>query len=278
MTSITNKALFAIERNAGHALSLDAIAAACVVSRFHLAHAFGEATGLSVMDYVRGRRLTDAARALAAGADDILQLALGSGYGSHQAFSRAFKARFGAAPEAVRKAKSTRALRLVDPLPHLDPKPMTLKEPRIEHEGELLFVGRAEAVSFSATQVIPNLWARFMSGPYGHIGHRLDEPPTGLAIPSDDDGFRYMCAARVSSVGDLPEDCAARKVAPATYVVFAHDGHASVIRQTYDAIWNDWFPASGKTPARQPSLERHNPSFDPRTGEGGVMIWIPIQA
>ena len=50
------------------------------------------------------------------------------------------------------------------------------------------------------------------------------------------------------------------------------------LRETYEAIWNDWFAKSGKTPAEAPGFERHNDSFDPRTGNGGVTIWIPIRA
>jgi len=44
----------------------------------------------SVMRYVRGRQLTEAARCLASGAPDILAIALEAGYGSHEAFTRAF--------------------------------------------------------------------------------------------------------------------------------------------------------------------------------------------
>ena len=66
------------------------------------------------MEYLRGRRLTEAAYALAAGADDILSVALDSCYASHEAFSRAFKAHFGRTPEEVRKSESIEGLRLVD--------------------------------------------------------------------------------------------------------------------------------------------------------------------
>ena len=92
--SFPDKALWIIERNSTQLLTLDGIAAACGVSRSHLAHAFGTATGVSVMQYVRARRLSAAARALAAGASDILSIALEAGYGSHEAFTRAFRDRF----------------------------------------------------------------------------------------------------------------------------------------------------------------------------------------
>ena len=96
--SFPDKALWIIERNSTDALTLDGIAAACGVSRSHLAHAFGTATGMSVMQYVRARRLSTAALALAAGAPDILSIALEAGYGSHEAFTRAFRREFGSPP------------------------------------------------------------------------------------------------------------------------------------------------------------------------------------
>lgn len=274
--SVTNKALFVIERNLHSALTLDQIAKHCDVSRFHLAHAFGDATGRSVVEYLRGRRLTEAARRLAAGAGDILDVALDSCYGSHEAFSRAFKAQFDRTPEEVRKSGSVEGLHLVEAIQHLAFKAGTLKEPRIEKSGEWLFAGLAEHVAYSRTQNLAGQWGRFMSGAYPQIEHKVAEPPTGIISGSDDDGFDSVCAARVTKFGFVPGDCVKLTLPAATYAVFAHDGHVTQVRETYAAIWNAWFPASGKTPAKAPSLERHNPAFDPRTGNGGVTLWIPV--
>jgi methylphosphotriester-DNA--protein-cysteine methyltransferase len=41
--------------------------------------------GISLIAYLRGRRLSEAAKALAAGAPDIFSVALDAGYGSHEA-------------------------------------------------------------------------------------------------------------------------------------------------------------------------------------------------
>src|SRR5471032_2892828 len=100
------KALWFIESHLAHALTLDEVAAVAGVSRFHLVRAFAAATGLPVMRYVRVRRLSEAARALAAGAPDILSLALEADYGSHEAFTRAFRDHFGVTPEAVRASSA----------------------------------------------------------------------------------------------------------------------------------------------------------------------------
>jgi AraC family transcriptional regulator len=155
---------------------------------------------------------------------------------------------------------------------------MTLKEPSIQKEGELLFVGLSEHVPYQDTQNIARQWERFMSGPYGEIDHKVAEPPVGITTGSNDDGIEYVCAAGVTKFGPVPKNCIKLTLRPATYIVFAHDGHVTQIRETYEAIWNNWFPKSGKTPAEAPGFERHNDTFDPRTGRGGVTIWIPIRA
>ena len=274
--SLTNEALFVIERNLGRDLSLAEIAKACDVSRFHLAHAFGEATGISVMEYLRGRRLTEAAYALASGASDILSVALDTGYQSHEAFSRAFKAQFGRTPEEVRKSESVAGLKLVDAIRHLESKKMKLEEPRVETLGEQLFVGLPELVTYGNTQTVAGQWQRFMSGPYGAIENKTPSIPVGIALESDDDGIRYVCAAEVTRFGKIPEGLIKVTLAPQTYLVFAHNDHISTLRHTYDAIWNEWIPASGRTVAEAPSLDCHNETFDTRTGNGGVTIWIPV--
>src|SRR5215813_658631 len=96
------KALWFIESHFAGELTLDDVARVSGVSRYHLSRAFGAATGHSLMRYVRGRRLTEAARALSAGAADILSVALDWGYGSHEAFTRAFRDQFGLTPESLR--------------------------------------------------------------------------------------------------------------------------------------------------------------------------------
>ena len=98
------KALWFIESHLGEPLTLEDISGVAGVSRFHMVRAFAAATGFSVIRYVRARRLTEAARALARGAPDILTLALDADYGSHEAFTRAFRDHFGVTPEAVRAA------------------------------------------------------------------------------------------------------------------------------------------------------------------------------
>lgn len=274
--SLTNKALWVIERNLNQVLTLGAIAKACEVSRYHLAHAFGAATGRSVMDYARGRRLSEAARALADGAPDILAVALEAGYASHQAFSRAFRIQFGVTPEALRRAASLNGIALVEAM-HLPAQGwMALEPPEMVTAGPSLFVGLSRRAAFGGSHAIAAQWQRFMAD-YGTISDKMQAIPVGIAANLDDDGnFDYICAAEVTRFSDVPQQFVKLTVPRQVYAVFQHRGHISTLNQTFNAIWNDWFPTNDKSVIDGPSLERHNTTFDPRTGNGGVTIWIPV--
>ena len=139
--NLVAKALWYIESHFAEEISLEDIAAMADVSRFHMSRAFGLATGRSVMRYVRGRRLTEAARALSLGAPDILSIALDAGYGSHEAFTRAFRDQFGVTPEAVRQRGDLGNLELVEPIKMSESGTVALEEPRREAGAALLIAG-----------------------------------------------------------------------------------------------------------------------------------------
>jgi AraC family transcriptional regulator len=155
------KALWFIEGHLVDALSLDEIADVAGVSRFHMVRAFGAATGLSVMRYVRARRLSEAARALAAGAPDILDLALAADYGSHEAFTRAFRDHFGTTPEMVRASACLDHLKLQEPIQMDSTLTDNLQPPRFVTGKPLLIAGLGERISQDNGAGIPGQWRRF---------------------------------------------------------------------------------------------------------------------
>src|SRR5947199_6725052 len=138
------KALWFIESHLASALTLDEVAAIAGVSRFHIVRAFASATGWSVMRYVRARRLSEAARALANGAPDILNVALDADYGSHEAFTRAFRDHFGMTPETVRAATCLDHLKLQEPIVMVSTVLEHLAPPRFETGKPLLVAGVGE--------------------------------------------------------------------------------------------------------------------------------------
>jgi AraC family transcriptional regulator len=275
--SLTDRALWIIERNLDRPLALDDIAEACGVSRYHLAHAFTASTGCSVIRYARARALSGAAQALADGAPDILDLALASGYGSHEAFSRAFHNQFGRTPESVRRDKSTEGLSMMKPIHRLQDASAEVHPPRIVTGSPMLLVGLPERHSADPGPQIAGQWQRFMAR-HHEIPHRTATIPFGVYTSLDQDGsFEHVCAAEVTDARNPPTGLIVMKIPQQTYAVFQHLDHASSLGSTYRNIWNDFLPNSQYRASNGPTLERCLDSFDTQTGLGGIEIWIPIE-
>jgi AraC family transcriptional regulator len=181
------KSLWFVENRLSGEISLQEIARAAGVSSHYLARAFGAATGHSLMRYARGRRLSEAARKLAAGAPDILTVALEAGYGSHEAFSRAFREHFGMPPDTLRATGSLPALKLVEPI-RMDKTLLTeLEPPRFIISEELLIAGIGARYTFETNEGIPSQWQRF--APHiGHVPGQVGPETYGLSANFKDDG------------------------------------------------------------------------------------------
>jgi len=113
------------------------------------------------MRYARGRRLSEAARSLSAGAPDVLAVALDAGYGSHEAFTRAFREQFGVTPEECRATGDLDHYKLVEPFRMDKSLLIDLDEPRFEDFGEFLVTGLGARYTFATNEGIPNQWRRF---------------------------------------------------------------------------------------------------------------------
>lgn len=277
--SAMERVVWYIESHFMGEMTLDDIAAFAGVSRFQMSHAFSMATGHSVIGYVRGRRLSEAARRLAAGAPDILSVALDMGYGSHEAFTRAFREQFGLTPEQVRAQRALNNLELVEPI-RMDQRVYAkLEPPRFVDGKPMTLAGFSERYTVETRGGIPAQWQRF--GPqFGHVPGQVDM--TGYGLISDAGpgaGFDYLCGVEISPGTDLPREFTARRIPAHRYAVFAHRKHVSSLGETCDAIFNVWLPESGtKMPEDAVDFfERYGPEFDPVTGMGGCEVWIPVQ-
>ncbi|MEH2562702.1 AraC family transcriptional regulator [Bradyrhizobium sp. AZCC 2289] len=272
------KALWYIESHLAQPLTLDEIAGVGGVSRFHMVRAFAAATGFPVMRYVRARRLSEAARALANGAPDILSLALDADYGSHEAFTRAFRDHFGVTPEMVRAATCPDKLKLQEPIKMDSTALDHLKPPRYETSKPLLVAGLGERITHDNQGAgIPNQWQRFHQS-VDNIPGRIGKLAYGVCCNGDDAGnFDYIAGVEVTDFSDLPREFSRVRIPEQKYAVFTHADHISTIRRTVNTIWNHWLPMSGMKAADAPNFERYDEKFDPLTGDGGLEIWIPVK-
>ena len=275
--SPANKAIWYVESHLGSELSLDAVATHSGVSRFHLSHAFAARTGHPLMTYVRGRRLSEAARALARGAPDILAVALEAGYNSHEAFTRAFRDQFGLTPETVRAQGHLNQLALVEAIRMDQAVKDKLAPPRFVDGKPLLVAGSSERYHCESSSGIPAQWQRF-NAIFGKVPGQVGKVAYGVCYNADDSGnFDYLCGVEVADFSGLPDELSRVRIGAQRYAVFTHSEHISTIRRTWNTIWNKWLPESGHAPADAPNFERYSEQFNPVTGMGGVEIWLPLR-
>ena len=272
------RALWFIESHFAQEITLDGVAAVAGVSRYHLSRTFSLATGSGLMAYVRGRRLSEAAKALAAGAPDILAVALDWGYGSHEAFTRAFREQFDLTPDAVRARGTVTHLPLLEALRMDDSMLTPLDPPRIVENPGLLIAGLNERYDHTASASIPSQWQRFTPH-IDHVPGQVGHTAYGVVHNSDDSGHAdYLTGVEVKDFSTVPAEFSRLKIPSQRYAVFTHKDHISSIRRTWFSIWNKGLPEAGLEATGGPEFERYDERFDGRTGSGEVEIWIPVRS
>jgi AraC family transcriptional regulator len=123
-------------------------------SRFHAV--FAEAMGETVKQHTLRLRLERSAFRLRTETTGISAIAFDLGFGSHEAFTRAFRDRFRCSPSDYRSSPT--------PLPHERPE-RTPGDPGLQELVDESFVSDTQAVQLRAT---PVAFRRFV-GPYDHV-------------------------------------------------------------------------------------------------------------
>lgn len=263
-----------IESHLNTAMSLDDIAKIAGLSKFALERTFRATTGHTVLAYARARRLSEAAKSLQRGAPRILDVALSVGYGSHEAFSRAFRGHFGVTPDEVRCGQHPPFLMEAIDLSNDDSRPAL--SPRFDDCKAFKVAGFSHRFSTQDTTGIQRLWQSFGQ----HIGSIPGEVPGvayGVCYNSNGGSFDYLCGVEVRSSADMPQGFIVLEVPSNRYAIFHHGGHVSDIHAILREIFSDWLPKSGHQAAAAPVLERYGPEFNSRTGEGGFDLYLPVK-
>jgi len=92
-----------IDEHIDDKLNLQSLAAVACLSPFHFQRVYQQLVGETPADTVRRLRLARAATQIARGEISVTEAALAAGYGSSQAFCRAFRRRFGLAPSHLKR-------------------------------------------------------------------------------------------------------------------------------------------------------------------------------
>lgn len=273
-----------IEENLSENLKLNDIAKISRYSMFHFDRIFKYTVGESVIEYVRKRKLTEAANLLISTKIKIIDIAIKYGFNSQQAFSLAFKKFYGKTPGEYRKEKHNLVLlgqkRLTfDNIAHLQEG--ITKEPKITTLDRFTVIGLLYYGSNRQGE-IPQLWGNFLERK-SEIRYPI-APKVNLGIcdfvsnydPAISE-FHYLACTMVKESSTNPPKGMIKRTYPKNqYAVFTHKGSSENLEDTYRYIYGTYFPKSNLELAEEADFELYDERFnDDKDSE--MEIYIPIK-
>jgi AraC family transcriptional regulator len=272
-----------VDRHLDEQLELDTLAKVANFSPFHFHRLFTAWFGETLGDYVRRRRLELAAQRLIAQPRlPILQLALSVGFGSAEAFARAFKSRFGLSPSAWRasqvsnrdqlKSKLDQATAAL-PRNHGHMK-VTIVDRQPVRVAYLRYVGPyGKPVSdFWMTKVAP--WME-TNGLFGRPRYGISHDDPDITAPEK---LRYDAAVEVPKDFVGAGDHLMTVIPGGKYACGKFKGGDKQIGEAWAWLLRDWLPGSGMQLDSRPFFEYYpvEATYDPKTGEFESDICIPV--
>jgi AraC family transcriptional regulator len=277
-----------IQANLDEDLSLDAVAKRAGLSSFHFHRLFRSAIGETLKQYTQRLRLERAANRLVIHDSTILDIALDSGFQSHETFSREFKRRFQVTPRgyrewARRKLAESRRKNSVSVLP-LDEMydDFELSETKVTrmaqlHVAFIRHVGPYEAVPDTLWQRLAE-WARARRLPIDLIFLGIAHDAPGITPP---DKLRFDAAIVVPEAfapyGSIDRSIGHQVLGPAEFAVTTHIGHYRTLGQAYGTIVNRVGRLKGYSFGGLPSIEVYRTTrVDANHEMNHTEIYIPV--
>jgi AraC family transcriptional regulator len=97
--SALNRLVDLVEKHLSEQIDVTGLARTLARAWYHLRRMFSSLAGMPLSEYVRRRRMTVAAADVVRSREDLLTIAVRHGYGSIEAFGRAFQAVHGCRPD-----------------------------------------------------------------------------------------------------------------------------------------------------------------------------------
>ncbi|MEV7620800.1 AraC family transcriptional regulator [Microbacterium sp. NPDC089321] len=283
---ILNHLVDEIESHLGDDLDIDGIASATGTTGYHVRRMFSSLAGMPVSEYIRRRRMTVAA-ADVVGDEDLLSIAVRYGYGSTEAFGRAFRAVHGVAHGVVRRdggpLRSQPQLRF-----RLTVEGSTPMDVRIVERDAFRLIGHATRVPLIHSGANPHIQAHIASLPveaHARLKSLGDAEPSGIlqvsadVDPDSTEGseLTYLHGVAVSATTSVPADLDTIDVDGGVWAVFRAAGaYPAALQDTWAATATEWFPSHPWRLRPGPSvvavLDRAG-DFSTATTE----LWLPIE-
>ncbi|GAB3650683.1 AraC family transcriptional regulator [Zhihengliuella somnathii] len=278
-----NDALELIEANLAEELDLADVARAAMTSEYHFRRMFSSLAGMPVSEYIRRRRMTVAAADVLRG-EGLLDVAIRYGYGSAEAFTRAFRTVHGISPAQAREpgARLASQTRLSF---HLRVEGTTPMNHRIVDLPATTLIGLRTAVPVvysGPNQALIDFERSISTEARERLAALNDAEPRGLLSvtagnqPDAAEGSEVDYWRAAASTQDIPDGFDELRVPAGTWAVFEAEGELpQVAQQLWADAATEWFPSNPYRWAPGPQLM--SADLEPGSSHGTARLWIPVE-
>ncbi|MEV7473192.1 AraC family transcriptional regulator [Pseudarthrobacter oxydans] len=285
MISALNQLVDYIDGHLTEEIAVDDLAVSLGMTEYHLRRMFSSLAGMPLSEYVRRRRMTVAATEVLDGGE-LLAIAVRYGYGSTEAFSRAFRSVHGAGPGDVRRdggpLRTQPQLRF-----RLTVEGNTPMDTRIADRPAFRLIGHSARVPLIHHGPNPHIQAHIASLPaaeHDRLKALGNTDPRGLLQVSANVDPDYTEGSELTYHGvavtpttPVPGDLDAIEVPAGTWAVFRAEGaYPAVLQSTWASTATDWFPSNPWRLRPGPSMVAvldRSADFSTASCE----LWLPVE-
>ncbi|WP_369372604.1 GyrI-like domain-containing protein [Streptomyces sp. cg36] len=280
-----NQALAHLDDCLDREVDMAEVARIAAVSEYHFRRLFAALAGMPLPVYVRRRRMTLAGAEVLAGDLTLLDIAVRYGYGSGEAFARAFRSVHGIGPGEARRtgavltAQPRMSFRVVvegsTPMCYriVEKKPFRVigKKARLPLVPEGLNTAAVAHLESLDKAAIVRMKELAGQEPYGILSAVV------YLTDSRDEGAEadYWIGV-VTGPEAAAEELDALDVPAGTWAVFDHHGpYPSALQELWRDVFTQWFPSNPYTSRAGPELLRTRPVEI--GAETDSQLWIPVE-
>lgn len=282
-----NEALERVEEDTASPVDVAEMARVALTSEHHLRRMFSALAGMPLAEYVRRRRLTLAGVEVLEGEGTLLEIAVRYGYGSAEAFTRAFRAMHGISPGRARRCGAT-LLSQSRLSFRLTVEGSTTMRYRIVEKDTFRLVGpktRLQPVHQGLDPAMVEFVEDIDDATHELLEQLSDQEPRGglsatVAIePGGGEGGAIDYYVAAVTHADAPEGLDALEVPAGTWAVFPYErvsfpeGVQGLWREVYAA----WFPShpAYRTVEGPALLQADYDEHDENIASGE--LWLPVE-
>lgn len=261
-----------MEENLTEDIKVKDVAEKAYVSEFHFQRIFSALCGFSVGEYIRNRRMTLAAKELAASDVKVIDVAVKYGYDSPDSFAKAFTRFHGITPSAA-KEKGAKLRDFAPVRITLSLEGGTMMEYKIVEKAAFTVMGRKRVFDTETSyQEIPKYWVEHFASGGGEIVCGM----YGLCIDSDGRNFDYLIADNYLPWKEVPEGYETRTLPAGLWAVFPCK--MKTLQDTNTKMWREWLPNCKEYKlGGNYNIEMYAPPCEDDRGESYVELWLPIE-